>query len=112
MRPNPSADVPADRRVPSQALSAAVGIWHDGSLVKAGLAAARAKGTGLGRPRKVDPWSSPDSSRKAAQRPRRLEGCELQARDSSKERDGAKISGPEGDGTVECSQFSLLTREA
>jgi len=49
MRPNPSADVPADRRVPSQALSAAVGIWHDGSLVKAGLAAARAKGTGLGR---------------------------------------------------------------
>jgi len=60
----------------------------------------------------ADPWSSPDSSRKAAQRPRRLAGCELQARDSSKERDGAKISGPEGDGTVECSQFSLLTREA
>ena len=60
----------------------------------------------------ADPWSSPDSSRKAAQRPRRLAGCELQARDSSKERIGATISGPEGDGTVACSQFSLLTREA
>jgi len=33
MRPNPSADVPADRRVPSQASSAAVGIGHDGSLL-------------------------------------------------------------------------------
>ena len=45
--------------------------------VRAGLAATRAQGTVLRRPRKaVDPWSSPNSARKAAHGPRRLAGCE------------------------------------
>ena len=64
--------------------------------VRAGLAATRAQGTVLRRPRKaVDPWSSPNSARKAAHGPRRLAGCESLRAARARVLSSDRVRGPE-----------------